>query len=1053
MTRLSLESSSAPQTDDTTPNNYKYPAFKIDLENIVLTKSPLDDYQRLFFTSLLAKFHAQSNNGGDPDPDLLLDLFNKAIGIKLSTYKSNTAQYFNDPPYFINSASRSATVNGLTKQRESDQSQHLLLPSPVPKGKNVLRRNGNETATKGRKRAHKNNLECFEYQLPDVRLNLGNYTEFDPELSQTDIAKIPDFVQERLCIGNNPVDGSGRGGQLIEGRVVFDQVQQNKVSPPSSSSADSDSKSSDELNVGSCSNQQSQSQLPLHRQSRDANESGTLTKNQEFKLKKMDHNFEANDKLINQNNCILWGHKNGFVFLTGIWRLYQDVMRGLILSKRFTHLDNGQPHSTRNKLLQERCRYEYEYIMAYAFYEPVRSESFSGFTSNSNSNSSLNSNSNSSSSMYSLNGKQRKRHNSRSSSNKSLVSLTALKSVLGSDYDGSGLSPPNKNEQRTIINYCDLHWNNLSAELRVFICDHFRNHMIQNEGVSSSELVEDFDLSTLIQRIRGGYIKIQGTWLPMEVARLICYRFCYPIRYLLVPVFGNDFPRECENWYRIMEENIDKMFESRQSEEEEGKEEVEDEEVVVVKKNRALMRRQRKKSKNLVMKQTPALKLSKVTSKVSGKLHVIRRKKKISTTEGVLPSPNPSSFNLVPNSAANVVSSSNSSSSGITSISFPGGFPNSKSESSSALITVKTNGRSLISGTDSIGRIKLRTPVHQFTRLNGRGYETSSSYTSEPPPPQVIYDTQDLARNCSLIPGGRTNYILSSQRGIGYNTPGPTLPSFSSIFGGISSEAKRRQQRSSVGETTGVLQSFASRQRQEDPNSSYELFNGPVVSSSSCSSSSMTPSNTGVCRNCSVNYNVSYQRQKYPDLQRTPTHAPQVDDRSKVFPALYTREGNGYYKTTPQKIQNYNEQEPVVPVAHHTSSFSNNNNNSNYYYLPVPRIVSNGNNNNDINSSGKNGDKFEKSSNPTIDTLAQLATFYNTNEEKYSTSPYCVTTATAAAPLAVTTPRYFRQDGIPEIGMDNTHGLPHQRWNEVQYQTQFQRYEPVFPEQPTSRHY
>ena len=501
MTQFSLEGPSAkpPQTDDTASNHYKYPAFKIDLENVNLTKSPLDDYQRLFFTSLLAKHHAQANNDGNSDPNLLLDLFNRAIGIKLSTYKSNTAQYFNDPPYFINNTSQSTTANGLTKQGTSgnklglNQSQHLLLPSSVPGGASELKRNGNETATKSRKRAHKNNLECFEYQLPDVRLNLGNYTEFDPELSQTDIAKIPDFIQEKLCIGNNPEGGDGRSGQLIEGRVVFDQSQQGKVSPPSSSSADSDSKSSDELNVGSCSNQQSQSQLPLHRQSRDVNESGTLTKNQEFKLKKMDHNFEANDKLINQNNCILWGHKNGFVFLTGIWRLYQDVMRGLILSKRFTHLNKELSHSTKNKLLQERCRYEYEYIMAYAFYEPVRSESFSGFTSNSNSNSSSNSNLNSNSSMYNLNGKQRKRYNSRSGSNKSLVSLTALKSVLGPDYDGNGLSPPNKNEQRTIINYCDLHWNNLSAELRVYICDHFKNHMIQNEGVSTSELVKDLD--------------------------------------------------------------------------------------------------------------------------------------------------------------------------------------------------------------------------------------------------------------------------------------------------------------------------------------------------------------------------------------------------------------------------------------------------------------------------------------------------------------------------------------------------------------------------------
>ncbi|KZT27232.1 DNA-binding domain of Mlu1-box binding protein MBP1, partial [Neolentinus lepideus HHB14362 ss-1] len=46
------------------------------------------------------------------------------------------------------------------------------------------------------------------------------------------------------------------------------------------------------------------------------------------------------------------------------------------------------------------------------------------------------------------------------------------------------------------------------------------------------------DLASRIRRVRGGYLKIQGTWLPHEVAIQLSRRVAYPIRDDLVPFFG-----------------------------------------------------------------------------------------------------------------------------------------------------------------------------------------------------------------------------------------------------------------------------------------------------------------------------------------------------------------------------------------------------------------------------------------------------------------------------------------------------------------------------------
>lgn len=53
------------------------------------------------------------------------------------------------------------------------------------------------------------------------------------------------------------------------------------------------------------------------------------------------------------------------------------------------------------------------------------------------------------------------------------------------------------------------------------------------------------DLASKLRRVRGGYLKIQGTWMPYEIALRLARRVAWPIRHELVPLFGPTFPSTC----------------------------------------------------------------------------------------------------------------------------------------------------------------------------------------------------------------------------------------------------------------------------------------------------------------------------------------------------------------------------------------------------------------------------------------------------------------------------------------------------------------------------
>ncbi|KAI0244495.1 hypothetical protein L0F63_000967, partial [Massospora cicadina] len=64
-------------------------------------------------------------------------------------------------------------------------------------------------------------------------------------------------------------------------------------------------------------------------------------------------------------------------------------------------------------------------------------------------------------------------------------------------------------------------------------------------GREKSEIAKIFDadphLANVIKKIRGGFLKIQGTWIPFESARSLAIRTCWPIRAELAVVFGPSF--------------------------------------------------------------------------------------------------------------------------------------------------------------------------------------------------------------------------------------------------------------------------------------------------------------------------------------------------------------------------------------------------------------------------------------------------------------------------------------------------------------------------------
>lgn len=347
---------------------------------------------------------------------------------------------------------------------------------------------GSDTASSSRARGW-NTLSCYEYQLPDVVSHSSSQNN-NNSMDNTQFMLKGDIKM-------------GKDTPLHDTVTNSNTAQRDKEKLVITNPSDKGNKSIYDLNTKtgriSLANNQDVESLSLQGNSTtQPHDNSTLTKNQQFKITKLNYNSNVNENLINPNNCILWDKNSGFVFLTGIWRLYQDIMNGLATMERTSLSSNSDSDTDTYTPLQQQCKVELDYILNYAFYEPISWDS-----------------------------KQTRR--SRKSS------ITDLPT-----------------EQ---THYVDLHWNNISKDLKHAILSDFQSTL---KAEYPNHNFDHLDLSThILQRIRGGYIKIQGTWLPWKVAKLICTRFCFPIRWLLVPLFGPSFPKDCEDYYfNVMLPNI-----------------------------------------------------------------------------------------------------------------------------------------------------------------------------------------------------------------------------------------------------------------------------------------------------------------------------------------------------------------------------------------------------------------------------------------------------------------------------------------------------------------
>ncbi|CCE62483.1 hypothetical protein TPHA_0C03310 [Tetrapisispora phaffii CBS 4417] len=452
----------------------------LSFNDLKLTESPLDDYQRVALLIFCYKEATQGNVGG-------FDVTN-TLDIKQSNYKSNTAQNFK--------------LNNLEN-------------------------------------CNSNVLNCFEYNLPDIKLCFSD--EKNP-LSKDNIdVKLLEFLnnnQELKC----KLGISSDTLKNINYLQIFENI--------------------DPVNF------ESNGFLGMHHNHESINKHWDddkpliFLKNQQFKINKVNYDLIKESTLVNPNLSVMWTHDTGYVFITGIWRLYQDVMKGLTHLTRFNDdvtIKNGNAKNAiliNNCFIDKVCFEEFDLIMNHIFYDDLEIDRDSIKIKRKRRNSSqLNKLKSPTVDNFDI-GKKRSRTNSFGNAAKKegtkIIKDECMKSTLQEKDDNPTLSTVVTNP-----NHIDLHWANVSNYLKEELLIVFKNYILngENDGVNTDKM-QNLSIYDLINRIRGGYIKIQGTWLPWIMAKEICKRFCFPIRYFLVPLFGSNFADECVKYH---EEVIEKF--------------------------------------------------------------------------------------------------------------------------------------------------------------------------------------------------------------------------------------------------------------------------------------------------------------------------------------------------------------------------------------------------------------------------------------------------------------------------------------------------------------
>ncbi|SMN22217.1 similar to Saccharomyces cerevisiae YIL101C XBP1 Transcriptional repressor that binds to promoter sequences of the cyclin genes, CYS3, and SMF2 [Maudiozyma saulgeensis] len=457
----------------------KCPAYSLKFDNIRLTDSPLDDYQRTFFIALYQKFYSQNSI---KTPETSIEELNlKQLNISTNEYVVNsfvtsenfTISNLNDlsnSTTDVNNNNSNIAIKNIIKSNESPQ--HNEVNCEVLDNKIKINKN-----TKTVK------LNCCEYHLPNLRINTRFRDNNEIRLKNE---------QEQIC----PLDGSLDLSKASLKKIpvsIKNKLQLNKDS--------------------------------LKRQLMDC--SLSFNQSDEFSNNHSHSSSEPND-------YIMWDHNTGYVNMTTILNIYEDIMKGLISCKRI------EANEQQNGKLQRYCRQMYHAIMPNNVrkFDDLEARCIlreDGCISPGISSSSV----------------QMDKSNNNNKSN------NLLASPLGKIDNTNDISQEPRQSRISVKVEQDSYTSNLNYR-QFFIPQHsprlnnisfkkFVINLVKNHNIPPWRIVfANMSYPILVQNIIKGPKETQGIWIPIGVARRICSGFCYPIRYFLVPLFGNDFVTLCQ---------------------------------------------------------------------------------------------------------------------------------------------------------------------------------------------------------------------------------------------------------------------------------------------------------------------------------------------------------------------------------------------------------------------------------------------------------------------------------------------------------------------------
>lgn len=440
--------------------------FELNVDSIRLTDNPLDDYQRLYLIECASRFNTINFKIEETSYK------SRLIYQIEETYKS----YLRNVPKSVKQISTLHNRTTLTSDssewqarsnsRSEDNIGDALIT--INDGKNNLADNQVK---------NKKVLTCLEYSVLNIWTDdsvneYTNYRIFNISNPQNK------FWKEKLGIPS-----TANNYHLLNGTVIFNRTNNDT----------NNNINNDISNQNLCNDQKSSDQAfnsNMNDRSIDSdNVVYSITKNKQYKLNNMMYNSDSDRMLINPNNAIIYAPDANYIYIYGIWKLYQDIMIGLITLNRGKA--DEKDNKVGNEMAKDVCTKEYEMVMVNLF-------------------------------------------------NNSEFAKSTIKDATASN---NGCDRSHKKR------YIEFKWKSISKNIQTEILDSSRSHLQEYKDFI---VTKKFNLNNLpmVQKVRGGFVRIQGTWLHTELARPLCIFFGFPIRYLLVPVFGPQFSIDCEAWFK-----------------------------------------------------------------------------------------------------------------------------------------------------------------------------------------------------------------------------------------------------------------------------------------------------------------------------------------------------------------------------------------------------------------------------------------------------------------------------------------------------------------------